>query len=91
MRLEERLAGERDASVAELESLRRDAAEIAARHAAPWRRRRAAAVEGRFAAARSRSATTGGCRPLIVHGDAADHALDPTFRRIDLAGGGERP
>jgi predicted acylesterase/phospholipase RssA len=79
--LEERLAAERDASVAELEALRRETAELAAHHAAPWRRDRVRrAVEERFAAA---------CFPfrhdrrlprVIVDGDPGEDALDPSFR-----------
>jgi predicted acylesterase/phospholipase RssA len=79
--LEERLAGERDASVAELESLRRDAVELAARHASPWRRGRARrAVEARFAAARFPFRRDRRLPRVIVHGDAGEHALEPSFR-----------
>lgn len=79
--LEERLAGERDASVAELESLRRDAAAIAARNAAPWRRGRARrSVEERFAAARFPFRHDRRLPTVIVHGDAGEHVLEPTFR-----------
>ena len=78
--LEERRAAERDATLRELEALRRDAADIAAGHALPGRRRAARkAIEARFADARfpfplARVPT------VVVHGDAGDDALDPTFR-----------
>ena len=79
--LEERLARERDASVDELASLRRDAAEIAARNAPPWRRRRAREqVDERFAAARFPFRHTRRLPTTIVHGDPGEHALDPSFR-----------
>jgi predicted acylesterase/phospholipase RssA len=79
--LEERSANERDASVVELASLRRDAAEIAARNAAPWRRRRAReAVEARFAAARFPFRHDRRLPSTIVHGDPGEQALDPSFR-----------
>jgi predicted acylesterase/phospholipase RssA len=78
---EERLAAERDASVAELEALRREIAELAARHASPWRRRRARqAVEERFAAARFPFRHDRRLPRLIVDGDPGEHALDPSFR-----------
>jgi predicted acylesterase/phospholipase RssA len=80
--LEERHAGERDASVRELESLRRDVTEIAAASAAPWRRRRAReAVEQRFAAARFPFRHDRVLPTVIVRGDAGPHALDPAFRQ----------
>jgi predicted acylesterase/phospholipase RssA len=79
--LEERLAAERDASVAELEALRRETAELAAGHAAPWRRRRAReAVNERFAAARFPFRHDRRLPRLIVEGDPGEHALDPSFR-----------
>jgi hypothetical protein len=79
--LEERLAAERDASVAELEALRREMADLAAEHAAPWRRRRAReAVDERFAAARFPFRHDRRLPRLIVDGDPGEHALDPSFR-----------
>jgi predicted acylesterase/phospholipase RssA len=79
--LEERHADERDASVAELELLRRDTAELAARHAAPWRRRRArAAVEERFTAARFPFRHDRRLPRTIVTVDPGEQGLDPTFR-----------
>jgi hypothetical protein len=79
--LEERLAGDRDASVAELELLRQDTAELAARHAAPWRRRRVRqAVEERFAAARFPFRHDRRLPRLIVSADPGEQGLDPSFR-----------
>jgi hypothetical protein len=79
--LEERLAAERDASVAELEALRRETAELAAGLAAPWRRRRAReAVNERFAAASFPFRHDRRLPRLIVDGDPGEHALDPSFR-----------
>ena len=79
--LEERFAGERDASVRELEGLRADVVEIARRHAAPWRRRRAAdAVAARFGAARFPFRHDRRLPCTIVHGDAGANGLDPSFR-----------
>lgn len=79
--LEERLADERDASVAELEALRRDTAALATRHAWPWRRGRARKdVEERFAAARFPFRHDRHLPRVIVDGDPGEDALDPTFR-----------
>ena len=80
--LEERSARERDASVRELESLRRDMTAIAAANATPWRRKRAReAVEQRFAAARFPFRHDRILPTVIVRGDAGPHALDPAFRQ----------
>ncbi len=79
--LEERSAGEKDASVRELEALRADVVEIARRHAAPWHRRRAAhAVAARFGAARFPFRHDRRLPCTIVHGDAGSNGLDPSFR-----------
>jgi predicted acylesterase/phospholipase RssA len=79
--LEERVADERDASVAELEALRRDTASLATRHAWPWRRGRAKQeVEERFAAARFPFRHDRLLPRVIVDGDPGEHALDPSFR-----------
>lgn len=79
--LEERHAADKDASVRELEALRRDAAEIAARHAAPWRRARARdEVEHRFAAARFPFRHDRVLPTVIVYADGGPHSLEPTFR-----------
>jgi predicted acylesterase/phospholipase RssA len=79
--LEERHAREKDASVRELDALRRDTARIAARNAAPWRRAWARAeVERRFAAARFPFRHDRLLPTVIVHGDGGPHALDSSFR-----------
>jgi predicted acylesterase/phospholipase RssA len=79
--LEERVADERDASVAELDALRRDMAALATRHAWPWRRRKAKEeVEARFATARFPFRHDRRLPRVIVDGDPGEHALDPSFR-----------
>jgi predicted acylesterase/phospholipase RssA len=79
--LEERTAAEKDASVRELEALRRDVARIARRHALPGRGARAAAeIQARFAAARFPFRHDRVLPTLIVRGDPGDLALDPSFR-----------
>lgn len=79
--LEERYAAQKDASVRELASLKRDIAAIAASSAAPWRRRRAvAAVDARFAAARFPFRHNRLLPATIIHGEPGEHALDPSFR-----------
>lgn len=79
--LEERSATEKDLSVRELAALRDDVIELARRHAAPWRRRSTArAVADRFAAAQFPFRHDRRLPLTIVHGDAGEHALDPSFR-----------
>lgn len=79
--LEERIATEKDASVAELESLRRDVLAIARRHALPGRRARVAAeIESRFTAARFPFRHDRNLPTITVHGDPGELALDPSFR-----------
>ena len=79
--LEERYAGERDRSLGELESLRADVVAIARRHAAPWRRRRAAtAIARRFAAARFPFAHDRALPTIVVRGTAGERSLEPGFR-----------
>jgi len=79
--LEERRATETDASMRELAALRADVAEIAGRHALPWRRGRAAAeVDARFESTRFPFRHERLLPTVVVHGDAGDAALDPTFR-----------
>jgi predicted acylesterase/phospholipase RssA len=79
--LEERSAAEKDLSVQELEALRDDVVELARRQAAPWRRRSAArVVADRFAAARFPFRHDRRLPLTIVHGDAGEDGLDPTFR-----------
>ncbi len=79
--LEERFAGEKDASVRELEALRVDVVETARRYALPGRRSAAAAaVEARFAQARFPFRHDRRLPTTIVRGDAGEHLLDPSFR-----------
>ena len=79
--LEERFAAEKDASVQELEALRRDVVRIARRHTLPGRGARAAAeIEARFAAARFPFRHDRALPTVIVHGDPGEPALDPSFR-----------
>jgi predicted acylesterase/phospholipase RssA len=79
--LEERHANERDRSLAELDALRRDAGAIATRWALPGFRRRAAAdMEARFAAARFPFAHDRTLPTVIVRGSAGEHNLEPGFR-----------
>jgi predicted acylesterase/phospholipase RssA len=79
--IEERLASERETSVAELRSLRDDVMSTAVAAAAPWRRRRLLAeLDARFGAARFPFRHDRHVPTLIVRGTAGPHSLDPTFR-----------
>jgi predicted acylesterase/phospholipase RssA len=79
--LEVRFAAERDASVRELTALREDVVRIARAGTVPWRRRRvAAAVEERFAAAQFPFRHDRVLPTVVVHGDAGPDALEPSFR-----------
>jgi hypothetical protein len=79
--IEDRLAGERDTSVQELQRLREDVIATALASAAPWRRRRLRAdLESRFAAARFPFRHDRHVPALIVRGTAGEASLDPTFR-----------
>jgi predicted acylesterase/phospholipase RssA len=79
--VEDRLAGERDTSVQELQRLREDVIATATRSAAPWRRRQLRAdLEARFAAARFPFRHDRHVPALIVRGTAGESSLDPTFR-----------
>ncbi len=79
--LEERSAAEKDDSVRELAALRADAAVIARRYAVPWRRRHVAAeIDARFDAARFPFRHNRRLPVTLVHGDAGELALDPSFR-----------
>ena len=79
--LEERSAAEQDVSVRELEALRDDVVSLARRHAVPWRRRKAAhAVAERFLTAQFPFRHDRRPPLTIVHGDAGEHGLDPSFR-----------
>jgi len=75
--LEERLADERDDAIRELESLRADLVTIAAEHARPGRRARAArAVEERFA----RTALPRSVQRITVRGSGGAESLEQSFR-----------
>lgn len=79
--LEERLAAERETSVAELQRLREDVVARAVAAAPPWRRRGLReALEERFAAARFPFRHDRHVPLVIVRGSPGEHALDPTFR-----------
>ena len=79
--LEERFARERDRSLAELDALRHEVIETARGSALPWRRRRVAAdLEARFAAARFPFAHDRALPTLIVRGEAGEHALEQSLR-----------
>ncbi len=79
--LEERSAAEKDDSVRELAALRADVSEIARRNALPWRRRKAEEeIDARFDAARFPFRHNRELPVMLVHGDAGELALDPSFR-----------
>lgn len=79
--LEERYAAERDASVREMNALRRDMVDIARRFAVPGRgRQAAAAVEARFEEATFPFRHNRALPTTIVRGDPGEHSLDPSFR-----------
>lgn len=79
--LEERLASERETSVAELQRLREDVVSRAVAAAPPWKRRGLRSeLEGRFASARFPFRHDRHVPLLIVRGSPGEHALDPTFR-----------
>jgi predicted acylesterase/phospholipase RssA len=79
--LEERLADERETSVAELLRLRAEVVEIAAAAAPPWRRRRVRAeLEHAFSSARFPFRHDRHVPTLVVRGSPGERALDPTFR-----------
>ena len=79
--LEERLAHERDTSVAELGRLRGQVIEHAVAAAVPWRRRALRAeLEEVFSSARFPFRHERHVPTLVVRGSAGEHALDPTFR-----------
>jgi predicted acylesterase/phospholipase RssA len=83
--VEERLAAERETSVAELRSLREDVNAIALAAAAPWRRPRLrASLDARFAAARFPFRHDRHVPTLIVRATSGADGLDATFR-------GDRP
>jgi predicted acylesterase/phospholipase RssA len=79
--LEVRSAGEKDASVRELDALRASVLETVRRSSLPWRRRAAVAeVEQRFAGARFPFRHDRALPLTIVRGDGGPHSLDPSFR-----------
>jgi predicted acylesterase/phospholipase RssA len=79
--VEERLAAERETSVAELGSLREDVTGMAVAAALPWRRRRLRdELDARFAAARFPFRHDRHVPTLIVRSTRGTESLDPTFR-----------
>lgn len=79
--LEVRSAGEKDASVRELDALRASVLETVRRNSLPWRRRAAVAeVEQRFAGARFPFRHDRALPLTIVRGDAGPHSLEASFR-----------
>jgi NTE family protein len=79
--LEERLALERETSVAELTRLRTDVVAAAVSAAPPWRRRRLREkLEARFVAARFPFRHDRHVPTLIVRSSPGEDRLDPTFR-----------
>lgn len=79
--LEERLAAERETSVAELQRLRDDVVGLAVAAAPRWRRGRLRReLENAFSSARFPFRHERHVPTLIVRGSPGDHALDPTFR-----------
>jgi predicted acylesterase/phospholipase RssA len=79
--LEERLALERETSVAELTRLRTDVVAAAVSAAPPWRRRRLREeLEARFGAARFPFRHDRHVPTLIVRSSPGEDRLDPTFR-----------
>jgi predicted acylesterase/phospholipase RssA len=79
--VEERLVTERETSVAEFLSLREDVRSAALAAAAPWRRKRLAAeLDARFAAARFPFRHDRLLPTLVVRAAAGEHSLDSSFR-----------
>jgi predicted acylesterase/phospholipase RssA len=79
--LEERRAADVDQAVRELAALREDVVEIAGRRALPWRRARLTVeLETRFDEARITLRHGRRLPVTVVHGDAGESMLDPTFR-----------
>jgi hypothetical protein len=79
--LEERLAQERETSVAELTRLRTDVVAAAVSAAPPWRRRRLRTeLEARFGIARFPFRHERHVPTLIVRSSPGEDRLDPTFR-----------
>ncbi len=79
--LEEHLAGDREASVAALQDLRKDVVDAATAAAPPWRRRRLRSqLEELFATAPFPFRHDRHVPTLIVRGTPGEDGLDPTFR-----------
>lgn len=79
--LEERLAADRETSVAELHRLRKEVISAALAAAPPWRRRRLRSeLADVFAAARFPFRHDRHVPSLVVRGNPGDDGLDPTFR-----------
>jgi predicted acylesterase/phospholipase RssA len=79
--IEERLAAERETSVAEFRSLREDVTGTAVAAAAPWRRKRLREeLDARFAAARFPFRHDRHVPTVIVRATSGSDSLDPTFR-----------
>ena len=79
--LEERLADDREASVAALRELREDVVSAALTAAPPWRRRRLRAeLDRMFASARFPFRHDRHVPTVIVRGTPGDEGLDPRFR-----------
>jgi len=79
--LEERLADDRETSVAELQRLRADVISAAVAAAPPWRRGRLRSeLEAVFAAARFPFRHDRHVPSLVVRGDPGNDGLEPTFR-----------
>jgi predicted acylesterase/phospholipase RssA len=79
--LEERLAADRETSVAELHRLRSEVISAALAAAPPWRRRRLRSeLDAAFAAARFPFRHDRHVPSLVVRGNPGDDGLDPTFR-----------
>jgi len=79
--LEERLAEERETSVAELTRLRNDVVAAAVAEAPPWRRRQLRRkLEQRFSSARFPFRHDRHVPTLIVRSSPGEDRLDPTFR-----------
>jgi predicted acylesterase/phospholipase RssA len=79
--VEERLAAERETSVAELQSLRDDVTDAAVAAAPRWRRKELRAqLDARFEAARFPFRHERHVETVIVRGTSGPESLDPTFR-----------
>jgi predicted acylesterase/phospholipase RssA len=81
--LEEAVADERDSARRELDGLRADVTRLAARYAAPGRRRQAVrAVEERFGTARFPFRHDRTVERITVRGTVGEASLEPGFRQV---------